>query len=90
MVEEGEEEVVRRELNTDGEEPATQLAMAVADIDGREVNDLASIYDTVDHVVDNIFSTPPSSQAQLEVSFNYEGYRISVDQDGTAEFVKLD
>ena len=89
MTEDQDSGKIRRELDTDADEPATQIAMAVADIEGKDVDELESMYKTIDHVVDNLFSDPPSPTAQVEVSFSYEGYRIHVDQDGVAEFVKV-
>jgi len=89
MTEDHEHEIISRELDTDEDEPATQIALAVADIEGKDVDELGSMYETIDHLVDNLFSDPPSQAAEVEVSFNYEGYRIHVDQSGTAEFLKL-
>jgi len=88
MTEDKDRESISRELDTDADEPATQIVLAVADIEGKDVDELGSMYETIDHVVDNLFSNPPSQGADVEVSFNYEGYRIHVDQGGTAEFMK--
>jgi len=43
-----------------------------------------------DGVLDHLFSNPPSAEAQMEVTFSYEGYRITIEQDGTAEFVRVE
>jgi hypothetical protein len=89
MTRDQESEIIRRELDTSEEEPATQIAMAVADIEDKEVDELESLYQTVDHVVDHIFSDPPKPGAQVEVAFSYEGYRITIDQEGVVTFVKV-
>ena len=83
-----ERDIVHRELDTDAENPGVAAVEAVADIDGTSVTELGSIYDCVDGVLDHLFSDPPSPDAQMEVTFSYEGYRITVEQDGAAEFVK--
>ncbi|PSP78134.1 hypothetical protein BRC81_08820 [Halobacteriales archaeon QS_1_68_20] len=85
-----ESELVHRELNTEAGNPGVQVAQAVADIDGRDATELTTIYDCVDGVLDHVFSNPPSADAQLEVTFSYEGYRITVEQGGTTTFVKVE
>ncbi|WP_123533969.1 HalOD1 output domain-containing protein [Halosimplex salinum] len=88
MDDERETDVVRRDLDTDADEPAAQVAVAVAEMDGKDVTEVGNMYDCVDHVLDNLFSTPPSPDARMEITFSYEGYRITVGQDGTARFLK--
>ena len=89
MGDRGEDEIVYRELDTDREYPAVQIAEIVAELEGRNVGDLTSTYDCVDHVLENVLSEPPSPEAQLQVTFSYEGYRITVEHDGSAAFAKL-
>lgn len=48
------------------------------------------LWETIDHVVDHIFSDPPSPDAQVQVTFTYEGYRITVEQDGTTKLVDVE
>jgi len=60
----------------------------VADLEGKDQADLATIYECIDHMIDHIFSVPPAPEAQVRVEFSYEGYRITVEQNGHAEFVK--
>lgn len=81
-------ETIHREIDTGAEEPGAQIADAVAAIEGKEPTELATTYECVDGVLDNIFSNPPSPAAQMQVTFSYEGYRITVEQDGDATFVK--
>lgn len=86
------DEMYHRTLDTDpdAEEPATQVAETVASLADRDVEDLDSTWARFDHVVDEIFQDPPAPEAQVEVRFTYEGYRITVEQDGHARFVPID
>lgn len=86
-----ENEIIHRSLNTDAKDnPSVQIAEAVADIEGKDPTDLASTYSCMDGVLDSIFSDPPAEGAQMQVEFSYEGYRITVEQNGSAKFVKAD
>ena len=82
------EEIIHRQLDKVGENPASQVTEIVAELEGKEVNELAPIYDQMDDVLDNILSEPPSPEAQLVVTFSYEGYRITIEQNGHTRFVK--
>lgn len=77
------------QFDTDTEEPGLAVAEAVAEIEGRDTTDLAAIYGCIDHVVDHIYSDPPAPEANVEVSFDYEGYRVTMRQDGEATFEPL-
>ncbi|WP_415383470.1 HalOD1 output domain-containing protein [Halosimplex sp. TS25] len=85
-----EASIVHRQFDTDQDDPATAVAEAVADMENCESTDLATMYEHVDHVIDHLFSNPPSPEAQIQVEFTYESYRITVDQDGSARFVRVD
>jgi hypothetical protein len=73
---------VHREMDADGEEPTLQLVEIVADVEGKDPQELPPTYDHIDHVIDHIFTNPPVPEANVEISFDYEGYRITVDQKG--------
>ncbi|QLG63597.1 HalOD1 output domain-containing protein [Halorarum salinum] len=88
MRENAESDVVRRELERDGANPAVQVSEVIAELEGKEVDELEAIYDCIDHVLDRVFSDPPRPGADVEVAFSYEGYRVSVEQDGSATFVR--
>lgn len=83
-----ESETIHRELETDQEDPAVEIAEIVAEIEEKDHTELPPVYDCIDHSIDNIFSNPPAQEAQIEVRFSYEGYRITVEQDGEAKLVK--
>ena len=85
-----EREIVRRELDTGADEPAVQIAEAVAEIEGKNAAELPAMYDCVDGVLTHLFSDPPSPEAQMAVEFSYETYRITVGQSGDATFVKTE
>ena len=82
--------IVHRNLETDGSNPSAQVAEIVADLEGEDVRSLPSIWDCIDHLLDHIFSNPPSAEAQAEVTFSYYGYRITVEQNGRAKLVKTE
>lgn len=89
-----EDLIVHRELFAgrepdDDEVPAIDVAEIVAELEGEGATDLPALYDTVDHLVEHMFSTPPPLEAQCRLEFTYEGYRITLTQDGRATFMKV-
>lgn len=84
-----DDEIVHRELETDRPEPITQIVEVVADLEGEREENLTVGYKQVDHILQHVFSDPPSPEAQVEITFSYEGYRITVEQNGNVQFVKL-
>lgn len=89
MTDSSDKPAVRRRLDTDNPEPAMAVVEALADIEGKDVTDYTPTYDCLDHVLDGIFSNPPAPSAAIRIEFSYEGYRITVEQDGSAEFVSV-
>lgn len=87
MTEDTERKIITRELDTDIEEPALQIAEIVAEVEEKDVSEMKTMYDVTDHIVDELFSRPPGPEAQFDISFSYEGYRISVNQNGALELV---
>jgi hypothetical protein len=79
-------DVVRRTLDTDAEEPTTEIIKALADIEGKDETQLGALWNCTDGVLENLFSDPPSPDAEMQVSFTFEGYRISVHQNGQVLF----
>ncbi|RDI70687.1 HalOD1 output domain-containing protein [Halopelagius longus] len=84
-----DEDSTHRRLDTDAN-PTAQIVQAVADQKGTDPLSLQSAWDTIGQVLDPVFSTPPSRDADVEITFNYEGYRITVTQDGCATFDELE
>ena len=90
MHDEGEDAVVRQSLDVEGEEPAAQIATTIAEMEGKKPTELPNMWQCTDDMLENLFSDPPDPEARMRISFTYEGYRISVDQDGMAEFRPTD
>jgi hypothetical protein len=84
-----DEEIVRRQLDTEREEPVVTIAELVAELEGVRHDELKTTYEHSDHILGEIFATPPVPEAQVEITFTYEGYRITVEQDGSAQFVEV-
>ncbi|WP_121820445.1 HalOD1 output domain-containing protein [Halostella salina] len=84
-----ESDIVRRELDPERESPAAEVAEIVADLEDKDQTELTAIYDCIDHMIDHIFSEPPAPGAQVQVEFTYEGYRVTVEQDGSAQFIRV-
>lgn len=82
-------EILHRELDTEGEDPAPQIAERVAGIEDKRITDMTTIYSCIDDMLTELFATPPSPEAQMEITFSYEGYRITVEQNGTVRFIKI-
>lgn len=90
MTDDAERDIIRRELETETDNPAVQVAKSIAEIEQIETTDLPSMYNCVNGVLDNIFSNPPDPQAQMQIEFTYQTYRITIHQDGIAEFIKTE
>lgn len=69
-------------------EPRRQVVTVVADLEDEDVEDMQTAWDVIDDLLDHLFSNPPTPGAQAEITFSYEGYRVTVEQNGTAKFVK--
>jgi len=70
-------------------EPTYVIVETVADLEGVDSDELPSLYDTIDHMADNLFSDPPTARAQVQITFTYAGYRITLSQDGSATVLKI-
>ena len=85
----GDSGIVHRQFDTDADNPSTAVAETVAELKGVESTELGTVYDHLDHVLDHLFSNPPVAAAQVQIEFTYEGYRITMDQDGSARFIAV-
>ena len=81
--------IERRSITPDSESAEYDLLEIVAETENCEINDLPSLYNEVEHVVETMYRTPPSSAAQMVVSFSYAGYRITLHRDGAVELVPV-
>lgn len=89
-----EEVIIHRELFEGNapdadDEPEIDIAKIVANLEGKETTDISSLYDTIGHVVERLYSNPPPIKAQAQLEFTFEGYRIILTQDGMATFLKV-
>ena len=80
---------VRRQIPPDPVTAEYDLLEILADVEGCEIEDLPPLYNEVEHVVETLFRTPPSTAAQMSISFSYAGYRITIDRSGAVKFVAV-
>ncbi|QLG48976.1 HalOD1 output domain-containing protein [Natrinema halophilum] len=83
------DDVIRRQLNPERDDPASQLAEVVADLTDDEPLNLTPVYGCIDTLIADLFSSPPPDEADACIAFDYEGYRIRVQQDGTTTLREL-
>ena len=72
----------QRTFDTDQNQPTVDVTEAVGELKGVASDELSSLYDRIDHAVDDLFSDPPRASAEIEVTFSYEVFRITIGQDG--------
>lgn len=80
---------VHHVFDTDQEEPEVDVASVIADLEGRDRTELSALYNTIDDLIQNLFADPPSAEAQAQIAFSYEGYRVILNQDGHATLMKI-
>lgn len=81
--------IVRRFFDPKQSDPTVEIPRIVAELENTDVKQLTPIYRVIDHLLDHLFETPPPEYAQAQFEFTYEGYRITVAQDGQATFLKV-
>lgn len=69
-------------------EPTVQVVEIVAELEGKAVDEMTPAYECLGNVLEGVFSEPPVDDAQVEIAFSYEGYRVTIEQDGGAQFVE--
>ena len=75
--------IIKRSVDPTERQANYHVLEIIASIEDVDVTALPPMYNRVDHLLDNIFSTPPVAEANAEVTFSYYGYRVTVTQDGT-------
>lgn len=83
------DEIIHRVIDTERETPVVAIAEIVSEIENVSHEELTTAYEHLDHILKELFSNPPVPEAQVEISFTYEGYRINVEQDGSAQLVRV-
>lgn len=86
---ERERSIVYREFDPAETTPETAVVEVIAELEETDPEKLSPLYSTVDDILANVFADPPAPKAQVQITVTYEGYRITISQDGTAEFVKV-
>ncbi|ELY95397.1 hypothetical protein C484_03880 [Natrialba taiwanensis DSM 12281] len=77
-----DEILTRRTLDTEQDAPATQIVEAIAELENTGPTELPPIYNCIDDLIANLFSSPPPGEADANITFTYRGYRIHVQQNG--------
>ncbi|MFC3958988.1 HalOD1 output domain-containing protein [Halovivax cerinus] len=81
---------VTREFDTTQEDPNVAVVSALAEIEDVPVEELTPLYSCIDHILEHLYSNPPADEADVRITFTYNGYRITVEQDGRARFEPLE
>lgn len=89
MVPDNDEELVHRELRTDQDNPSAEIAEIVAELKGTEMEQLPTAYEVLNDILSHLFQNPPASEAQAQITFSYDEFRITVEQNGEAKFVQV-
>ena len=80
---------VRRTISTDPMDAELELLEIIAKLENTKIDRLPSLYTRVDHFVEALFEDPPAKEAQMEITFSYAGYRISLNQTGEVTLVPV-
>jgi len=70
------EGIVRRQISPSASTAEYDFLSIVARLEKKEMDELPSLHDEVDHLMTRLFQTPPSPEARVEIAFSYAGYRI--------------
>lgn len=82
-------EIHERQVEPVEDEANYRVLETIADVEGVDVTELPPMYERLDHMLDELFSEPPSPEAQVEITFSYYGYRVTADQEGSITLRKL-
>ncbi len=84
-VSQSESEVYHEHIfEDDTQEPTMELVTRIADHKDVEQDELDPLYNWADHLIEHLYSSPPPAEAQSVVEFSYEGFRVTLYQDGHA------
>lgn len=72
------------QVDVDPEEPELPFADVVAELKGTHTDDLNPIGSELDDLVRDVLLSPPPERNQAEISFTYEGFRVTLYHDGHA------
>jgi hypothetical protein len=83
-------EILQREVEPEEDEANYRVLETIAEVEDVDVTELPPMYSRIDHILDQLFSDPPTPEAQVEITFSYYGYRVTIDQEGVIRLRKLD
>lgn len=83
------EDGIYRCFNVGNNYPSLDVVEAIAELEGKKSSELPAIYDTIGPLIKNLFSNPPSSEAEAVLQFSYEGYRITLNQNSSERCMKI-
>ena len=78
-----------RNLKEGDTDPEVALVHTLAELKGIDESELTQLYSCINSMVEDLFRSPPPAEATAELVFSYEGYRITVYQDGHAVFQRF-
>lgn len=78
------------EFDIDRDNPEVNIAEVTAELEDAEIEQMPALYERMDHLIENLYSNPPDPEAQIQLEFTYAAYRIVLNQDGHATFMKVD
>jgi len=81
--------IVRRQIDPDPSTAEYDLLDLISELEDRDITALPALYNEVDHVVETLYKTPPAPRAQMEITFSYAGYRITMDRTGAVRVVPV-
>lgn len=81
--------IVRRTIPPNPATAEFDFLSIVAELEGKEIDELPSLYSELDHFVESLFERPPSPTAQMQLRFSYAGYRVTIDQEGQVTLVPV-
>lgn len=82
-------DVYHYQFDTDRSDPTVDIARVVAELEGNDPEELSALYATVGSLVGQLFSNPPGPESDARLEFSYEGYRVTLEQDGRGTFHQL-
>lgn len=84
-----ETRILHREITPDPDNPYLAVLEPIAELEGCGVEELPPLYKYVDHLLENLFGTPPPAKSQVEITFTYHNYRVTLDQQGNMRLARL-
>lgn len=84
-----DQQIYHRTVEPETERANERLLRHIANLEGCDVTDLPPLYNRIDDMIQNIFGSPPPSEAQAELEFSYYSYRITIDQSGSVSLMKI-